>query len=436
MREPQLLRGMRDFTPEQMIKRQRVMALFREIFESHGFEPIDTPALEYYASLTDNYGDDEKLIYHFQDHGGREIGLRYDLTVPLARFVALNMNELTLPFKRYHIAPVWRADRPQRGRYREFWQCDADIVGTASMVADADVVSILVEALDAINIPDFAVHINHRQLLDGIARFAGVDAEQSGSVYRAIDKLAKIGSSGVIDELVDMGIRPDSAEQIVELVSSPDSADVLLDTVERQLAEIETARQAVQELRDLFGFLAAMGVPEENYELDLSLARGLSYYTGPVYEAISNNANVGSLAGAGRYNGLVGTFMRDDLPATGISLGLERIIDVVDEFGLMDVPTTVSDVMVSVFNKELAGSSLSVTTELRRSGLKVECYLEPGSPLGRQFRYADRRGIPFVVVLGPEEVAQNTVTIRNLGTGEQTAISRDKMVVYLMNQRG
>src|SRR5688500_17838491 len=197
-RQAQVLKGMRDFLPERMIARQRVIALLRDVFERHGFEPIDTPALEYYDALAGKYGEDEKLIYHFEDHGGREIGLRYDLTVPLARFVAVHRNELTFPFKRYHIGPVWRADRPQKGRYREFWQCDADIVGTRSMLADADVVSIVVEALQAVNMPNFVVHINHRKLLESFAIYAGVPAERAGSVYRAIDKLDKIGESGVV----------------------------------------------------------------------------------------------------------------------------------------------------------------------------------------------------------------------------------------------
>lgn len=430
MSNPQVLRGMRDFLPEQMILRQQVIGTFREIFERHGFEPIDTPVLEYYETLTGNI-DDEKLIYHFEDHGGREVGMRFDLTVPLARYAALHQNELTFPFKRYHIAPVWRADRPQRGRFREFWQCDADIVGTRSMMADADVVSIIVDALSAINMPGFVVHINHRKLLEAMARAAGVPDDQAGGIYRAIDKLDKIGPDGVMAELGGSGVKAAAAERIVKLVSTSGSPDAVLSSVREQLAGIDIAESAIDDLTQLFDYLAALGVAPERYVLNLALARGMSYYTGPVFEAHVAEANIGSLAGAGRYDGLVGRFSKQELPATGISLGLERIFEVIRELGLVQTPSTVAEVMVAVFNQDTTGPALALTTMLREAGLNVDTFLEPNRNLGRQFRYADQKGIPFAAIVGPDEVERDVVAVKDLKSGDQVEVARDEVAGYL-----
>ncbi|MFW6075346.1 MAG: histidine--tRNA ligase [Chloroflexota bacterium] len=433
MIQPQVLRGMRDFLPEQMILRQRIMATFREIFERHGFEPIETPVLEYLEVLTGNL-DDEKLMYHFEDQGGREVGMRYDLTVPFARFVALHRNELTFPFKRYHIAPVWRADRPQRGRYREFWQCDADIVGATSMLADADVVSIFVEALSAINMPDFAVHINHRKLLEAMAEVAGVEESRAGHVYRSIDKLDKIGADGVIDEMVKGGIAADVAGRMVDFTTYAGPPDAVLSWAREQLAGREKAARALNELEELFDHLAALGVEPAHYRFDLSLARGLAYYTGPVYEARVEEFNVGSLGGAGRYDGLVGRFSKQDMPATGISLGLERIIDVVGELGLMSIERSVSQVLVTIFDDDGIPDSLRLSTELRSAGLRVETYLEPKRNLGRQFRYADQKGIKFALVLGPDEREKGVVAVKDLGSGDQVDVGRAEITRHLMDK--
>jgi histidyl-tRNA synthetase len=430
-RNAQMLKGMRDFLPERMIVRQHVMGTLRTVFERHGFEPIDTPALEYYETLTGKYGEDERLIYHFEDHGGREIGLRYDLTVPLARFVAQHRNELVFPFKRYHIGPVWRADRPQKGRYREFWQCDADIVGTKSMLADADVVSIVIESLAAINMPNFVVHINHRKLLESLALYAGVSEDRAGSVYRAIDKLGKIGESGVVKELEAAGVDASTAGRIVDLVSISGPPDAVLSTVSERLSGISLAREAIADLEDLFEFLAALGAAPEHYVFDLALARGLEYYTGPVFETTVDEPKIGSLGGAGRYDTLVGMFSGQDIPATGMSLGLERIIDVVEELGLLHLPTTVSDVFVTIFSPESVDESLAVAARLRASGIRTEVYMEDHRDLGRQFRYASRRGIPFAVVIGPEEASRGVVSVRDMSTSEQIEVAAADLVAYL-----
>ena len=422
---------MRDFLPAQMILRRRVMETFREVFERHGFEPIETPVLEYFETLTGNL-DDEKRIYHFQDHGGREVGLRFDLTVPLARFVALHHNELTFPFKRYHIAPVWRADRPQRGRFREFWQCDADIVGSASMLADADVVSVVVECLEAIEIGEFQVRINHRKLLEAIARYAGVDEDRAGGVYRSIDKLDKIGAEGVIAELRESGVFDKSAGAIVELVGATGSPSELLSQVAATIGDTPGAADALKDLSELFDALAASGVPEERYRFDLSLARGMGYYTGPVYEAVHKEVSIGSLAGAGRYDGLVGRFSKQELPATGISLGIERIFEVIQEQGRQVDATSVTQVLVTVFDQEHSGESLRLATELRRAGIRTEVYLEPRRNMGRQFAYADAKGIPLAAVLGPDEIERGVVAIKDLRTQEQTEHPREEVAEVVL----
>lgn len=414
--------------------RQSIIGRFRDVFERHGFEPIETPVLEYYETLTGNL-DDDKLIYHFEDQGGREVGMRFDLTVPLARFVAQHRNELVFPFKRYHIAPVWRADRPQRGRFREFWQCDADIVGTRSMLADADVVSIIVEALQAVNMPDFVVRINHRKLLEGFARYAGVAESEAGSVYRAIDKLDKIGADGVVEELGRAGVSAAAAGQIIDALSESGEPDTVLAKVSSVLGDMDFAAEAVEELSNLFDYLAALGVPDETYELDLSLARGMGYYTGPVFEAISRQGNIGSIAGAGRYDGLVGRFSKEQLPATGISLGIERIIVVAEELDLIQVSGTISDVLVTIFNEDRINDSLALTTELRQQGLRVESFLEPGRGLGQQFRYANRKGIPFAVVLGPDELERGVVALKDLDSGEQVDVARSDLAATLQQRR-
>jgi histidyl-tRNA synthetase len=434
VQNPQILRGFRDFLPGQMMLRQSVMSRFRDVFERHGFEPIDTPVLEYFDTLTGNI-DDEKLIYHFEDQGGREVGMRFDLTVPLARFVAQHRNELIFPFKRYHIAPVWRADRPQRGRFREFWQCDADVVGTTSMLADADVVSIIVEALQSVNMPSFVVRINHRKLLESFARFAGVAEGQSGTVYRAIDKLDKIGPEGVVEELERAGLNTMVAGRIIELLGTTGPPDEILSKVASQLENIDIAREAIADLSNLFSYLAALGVPPGTYELDLSLARGLGYYTGPVFEATVREGNIGSLAGAGRYDGLVGRFSKQHLPATGISLGIERIIVIAEELQLLDAPTTVSDVLVTVFDDETVAASLGLATELRAAGLKVETFLEPGKQLGQQFRYASRKGIPFAIVIGPDEAAREVIAVKELDSGDQSEIPRTDISDHIRTLR-
>jgi histidyl-tRNA synthetase len=429
-RKPQVLKGFRDYLPEHMLLRQRVLGIIRSVFERHGFEPLDTPALEYMEILTGKAGENEKLMYHFADQGGREVGLRYDLTVPLARVVAMHQNEFVMPFKRYHMAPVWRAEKPQRGRFREFWQCDADIVGTASALADAQTVSVLTDALHEIGLGRAVVVINHRKLLEALAGMAGVPSDQAPMVYRSIDKLDKIGRDGVLADLTRNDVAESAAHQVLDIVTTQGSSEELLALAGERLAAFPSGVHAVDELRSLVDHIEQLGVPKRAYRIDLALARGIDYYTGPVYEAVVEEPRVGSVAGGGRYDGLVGTFLGRDVPATGISLGIERILDVIQEFNLLPTPRTVADVMMVHIPQTLADTS-AIARELRSHDVRVDQSVITNKGIGDQLKYADRRGIPYAIIAGPDELSRDEVSVKNLRSGAQHAIARSMLVQEL-----
>ena len=420
-RQARVLKGFRDFLPEQMILRQRVIGIARDIFERHGFEPIDTPALESLDVLTGKAGENEQLMYHFEDAGGRGVGLRYDLTVPLARVVAMHQNELVFPFKRYHIAPVWRADNPQRGRFREFWQCDADIAGSGSPLADAEVIAIMAEVLEALGLPEFTIRISHRRVLESLGRAAGVPEAQASALYRSIDKLDKIGPEGVARELRDAGLTDRQAQELLSLVTMTGEPLSLLGRMRGELADVNGAAAAIAELEHIFAVLPDFGVAPERYILDPSLARGLAYYTGPVFEATVTKPNVGSVGGAGRYDGLVGAFAGRDIPATGMSLGLERIIEVVREHDLMPASPSVAQVAV-VFFPETTGPAARLASSLRERELRVDLSLQPNRSVGEQLKLADRKSIPLAVILGANEVESGTATVKELRGGDQIVL--------------
>jgi histidyl-tRNA synthetase len=421
-RRPQVLSGMRDFLPQQMLLRQHVMGVLRRVFEAHGFEPFDTPAIEYLETLQGKYGEDEKLIYRFQDRGERWVGLRYDLTIPLARVVALRQNDLVLPFKRYHMAPVWRADRPQKGRYREFWQCDVDTVGSRSMLADAEMLQIIGEALDRLGFRDFVTQLNHRQVLSSLARYAGVPEAQAGSIHRAVDKLAKIGPDGVREEMLKAGIAAAAADAVLRLVLTEGDTAAVLAELRARFRDVPAAQRGVEDLASMVAMLALLGVPEERVRLTLHLARGLDYYTGPVFETVVQEPKIGSIAGGGRYDELVGVFSGRQIPATGVSFGLERLLDVIEELNLIDLHATVSQVLVTVFGPEQLGDSVRAANRLRAAGLRSEVYLEPKRRLADQLAYADRRRVPLVVIIGPDEAAAGQARLKRLSDGQEWTV--------------
>ncbi|MDE0014454.1 MAG: histidine--tRNA ligase [Candidatus Poribacteria bacterium] len=431
--KPRVPRGMRDILPEQMIRRQHVIDVVRDVFEEFGFEPLQTPALELSEVLTGKYGPDaEKLIYQAGHVGGKEdISLRYDLSVPLCRVIAM-YPQLPKPFKRYQIDPVWRAERPQKGRYRQFFQCDADTVGTESMLADAENVNLIYQVLTRLGFKQFEININDRKLITGIGQFAGVPDEQLGGLYRSIDKLDKIGLSGVRGELMENQIPEPVIEKLLALLQIEGDTMTVLDALSEQLGDSEVAREGIAELEELSSYLTTLGVPGEFYRVNVSMVRGLEYYTGPIYETVVEKPKIGSITGGGRYDELIGSFSKQGYPATGTSFGIERIIDVMEEFDMFPstVGKTVTQVLVTVFDAELAQESLKVAMLLRDSGIRTEVYCRP-TRISTQMKYADSKGIPYAVILGSDEVEAGTVAVRDLASREQQVVPREKLVEHI-----
>jgi histidyl-tRNA synthetase len=417
---------MRDILPQKMLLRQYVIGEIEKVFQRFGFEPLQTPVLELRETLLGKYGEDaEKMIYDARHREGKEdLSLRYDLTVPLTRVVAM-YPEIVKPFKRYQIAPVWRAERPQKGRYREFYQCDADIVGSASMLADAEIVTMIYAALTALGFRNFVTNINNRKILAGIGAYAGVPNELLGGLYRSIDKLEKIGRAGVREEMLQNQIPRAVVDKMMELIAiAPDA----LGELRERLGDVPIAMEGIGELEELATYLADSGVPRANYQFDFAMVRGLSYYTGPIYETVVTEPKIGSLTGGGRYDDLIGLFGNQSLPTTGTSFGIERIIDVMDELALYpaSIGRTVTQVFVTAFNRDLVGASIRVANALRASGINAELALD-AEGLGRQLKYASAKAIPFAVIIGPDEAAAGKATLRDMVSGEQTVIAESEL---------
>jgi histidyl-tRNA synthetase len=427
--DARLPKGMRDFLPEEVIKRQYVLGVITDVFQTFGFEPIATPVMELEETLMGKYGEDaEKLIFKAQHPGGKEeLALRYDLTVPLSRYVAMHENDLVFPFRRYHIAPVWRAERPQKGRYREFYQCDADIVGIASPAADAEIVSVVTTVLRRLGFADFTVKINNRKILAGIGVYAGVPDSQLGSLYRSIDKLDKIGPDNVAVELREGGIAEDTIRKMIDLLAQRGGGLVALGHLRETLDGIAPAQDGITELEQMVGYMEALGVPPENVDIDIAMVRGLSYYTGPIFETlITKPDNLGSVTGGGRYDDLIGLFRKESLPTTGTALGVERIIDLMDLLNLYpaDLSRTVVQVLVTVFGPDTQAESMKLTSELRTAGLRTETFMQPNKGIGKQVQYADRKGAQVVAFLGADEVATGVVKLKRLRDGQEVMAPR------------
>ena len=434
---------MRDFLPEDVRRRQYVIGVIADVYQKYGFEPLETPAVENLATLQGKYGEEgDRLIFKILKRGeGGETGqadlaLRYDVTVPLARVVAEYRAKLPKYFKRYQIQPVWRADRPQKGRFREFYQCDADAIGSTAPVVETEVLAAASDVMLALGFREFDILLNHRQLLAGLLRGAGVATELHGDALVAIDKKDKIGEGGVAKELSDRGISDDAAMRLLSWAGASWRPD-WLDWLEAQFPSLDEAgRAGVKNLRDI-GRLAESTSAAGHIKIEPSLARGLSYYTGAIFE-IKVADLAGSLGGGGRYDNLIGMFSGEHVPACGISLGLERILVVMGERNMFpqSVVSVPADVMVVQWFADRTNLYLSFATELRQAGLRVELYpdapVEDGKKVGdKQFKYASARGIPFVAVIGADELANGTVTVKNMKTGEQKSVARAETVKWL-----
>jgi histidyl-tRNA synthetase len=420
---------MRDFLPGDVRKRQYVIDIVRRVYERYGFEPLETPALENIETLTGKYGEEgNKLIYKVLRRGEGEaagetdLALRYDLTVPLARVVAEHRGRLPRFFKRYQIQPVWRADRPARGRFREFYQCDVDAIGSTSAVVEAEMIAAVSEVLQTLGFHDFVVQLNHRALLTGLLNAAGVEPAKHADVLIAIDKLDKVGPDAVVTDMMNRGISEEAARGVLD--RSLDVADKL----SRDFFTLDpAAADAADNLKAIIGLCEGTAA-KGHVQFTPRLARGLSYYTGAIMEiAVPDLA--GSLGGGGRYDGLIGMFCGEQIPACGFSLGLERILVVMTERGMFpaDVEASGPDVLVTIFDEDLTAASLQLAGELRAAGLRVEVYPEPlkgGKNLGKAFKYADARQARFVAVMGQDELKSGHVKIKNLRSGEQQAVAR------------
>jgi histidyl-tRNA synthetase len=410
---------MRDFLPEDIRRREYVIGAIKQVYEGYGFEPLETPAVENLETLMGKYGEEgNQLIFKILMRGEHEatgkadLALRYDLTVPLARVIAHHQARLPRLFKRYQIQPVWRADRPARGRFRESYQCDVDALGSTSPAVEAEACAAVSDALAALGFSDFVIRLNHRQLLTAMLDAAGVAAPLHGDALVALDKFDKIGQDGVRSEFVARGIGGDAASTLLDLFAGGTSLEPVAGFVGAGGAA------AVENLRQILALVESTSAAGR-VRIDLSLARGLSYYTGAIMEA--NVADLaGSLGGGGRYDNLVGMFLGQNIPACGFSLGLERILVVMGERGMFppSLATTPADVMVAVFDVKDLPHAMRAAAGLRASGLRVLVYPD-GDKIGKQIKYADSRGIPYVAILGGDEIEKGTLTVKNLGAQTQ-----------------
>jgi histidyl-tRNA synthetase len=449
MSKTQPARGMRDFLPIDVRRREFVINIIKKVYESYGFEPLETPAIETLDTLLGKYGEEgNQLIFKIlrrglhESSGEADLALRYDLTVPLARVVAGYRNQLPKFFKRYQIQPVWRADRPARGRFREFYQCDVDALGSTSMMVETELCAAASEALTKLGFKDFIIRINHRQVLTGILDQSGIPPDKHTHALTALDKLDKIGPEGVAKEFTNRGIPEGSGISLLQLFTTINSldhhADIAIEdsNIKREalnttvlgrlvefVADHEAGSRGIDELQTILQLAKAAKI-SSMIKIDPSLARGLSYYTGAIME-INVPDLAGSLGGGGRYDNLVGMFLGQNVPACGFSLGLERILVVMAEREMFppDLSTTSADIMVTIWDDQSLSDSIILANELRSSGLRVILYPE-ADKIGKQFKYASSLNISFVAILGPDERERNEVAIKNLRSGEQQNINR------------
>lgn len=420
---PRTLKGFRDYLPHMMIPRERIMEIARRVYRSYGFSPIDTPALEYLEILAGKGGEEtDKQMYRFQDHGGRWVALRFDLTVPAARFTAQHLNELGVPFKRYHIAPVWRGENTQRGRYREFVQCDFDTIGTRSLTADIETTLVIHDLLRAIGFREFSIRINNRKLLNGLLERQGL-IDRAGAVLRALDKWGKIGTAGVKKELEEaVGLDAAQAEAVLRLTQIQGDHDAVLLEAERLVQGSPIGEEGVHELREVLTGAQVGGVPRDCLVLDLAIARGLDYYTGTIYETyLAALPEIGSVCSGGRYDNLAELFTHQPLPGVGASLGLDRLLAAMEELGMIEPVSTPASILVAFFDPQHRDDYLRLAGQLRAAGFAVELYPEP-KKITQQLKYADRRGHRVAILIGEEEFRRGVCQVKDLRTGTQKEV--------------
>ena len=450
--KPSLAKGTRDFTAREVINRRAIINTLQKNFELFGFQPLETPSFENLSTLTGKYGEEgDRLIFKILNSGDyaaktndedwnaknsqklisqiSEKALRYDLTVPFARFVAMNHGQLVFPFKRYQIQPVWRADRPQKGRFREFYQCDADVVGSESLWQEVELVQLYLKSFSELQIP-VTLHINNRKILSGLAEFAGI-SEQLIDFTVALDKLDKIGKEGVVKELLEKNISQESVDQLDFLFSQSDDALQNVLQLKEKFAENEIGLQGVEELEFVLTKCMDLGISAENLKFDITLARGLDYYTGAIFEVKANDVAMGSIGGGGRYNNLTEVFGVKNIPGIGISFGLDRIYLVMEELGLFpDNSESTVKYLFANYGETEAVEALKIIQKIRERGVSAELYPE-SAKLKKQFTYAEKKGIPNLVFFGEQEISEGNITAKNLESGEQETWSIDDFLNQL-----
>lgn len=424
--QPRTLKGFRDYLPEAMIPRERLIDTARRVYRSYGFSPIDTPTLEYLEILSGKGSEEtDKQLYKFEDHGGRWVGMRFDLTVPFARFAAEHLNEIGTPFKRYHIATVWRGENTQRGRYREFMQCDFDTIGTRSVASDIETALVIHDLLSAIGFDAFTIHINNRMVLSGLLDRLGL-VDKTTPVLRALDKLVKIGPEAVAAEMRETaGTTDQQAGEVLRMAELTGSNDEILKQLEPLVAGSQLGQDGVARLNDVLSGVRAAGVPEARLKLDVSIARGLDYYTGTIYETFLNALpTIGSVCSGGRYDNLAELYTDQELPGIGASLGLDRLLAAMEELGMIEKVATPAPVLIVYFDKNRLHDYLRLAAGIRAAGIGVELYPEP-KKMGQQLKYADRRGFRVALIAGENEFAAGTCQLKDLQKAQQRDVPLD-----------
>lgn len=454
MDKPTLPKGTRDFGPAMMAKRQFIFQNIRQIFQKYGFQPLETPAMENLTTLTGKYGEEgDQLLFKILNSGDflkdvdeqklqarnskattfqiSEKGLRYDLTVPFARYVVMNRNDVSFPFKRYQIQPVWRADRPQKGRYREFYQCDADVVGTDSLVCEAEIILMIKEVFNGLNITDYTIKINHRGILNGIAEVIGAKGNET-PMFVAIDKLDKIGEEKVREELRTKGFDDSSLNTLFSILNAKGSNKNKIGFLGGKFETAPAGQKGLRDLTEVFQILQAYGETDQNVEFDISLARGLSYYTGCIFEVKINKVSMGSVSGGGRYDNLTQSFGdKDNLSGVGFSFGVDRIYDAMEELNLFPKDAQISSkVLICHFDDESRKYGFGVLAKLRAANIASEIYPDLNK-LKKQLDFANKKLIPFTIVIGSDEMATGQLAFKNMNSGEQEKLSVDAIVSQL-----
>jgi histidyl-tRNA synthetase len=460
--KPSIPKGTRDFSPVEMVRRNFIFKTIREVFEKYGYQPIETPAMENLETLTGKYGDEgDQLLFkilnsrQFEAKNKEELkkeydrslekninspllterALRYDLTVPFARYVVQHQNEIAFPFKRYQIQPVWRADRPQKGRYREFYQCDADVIGSDSLLNEVELVQIINDVYSKLGI-SVTVKINNRKILSGLADISG-EKEKIIDITVAIDKFDKIGSDGVEKELKDKGIKKEGATLIMKFLTDMTKVppgDMRIEVLKRYFINYPLALKGVEEVDYIFEHAGKLASPSFKIETDISLARGLNYYTGAIFEVKANDVQIGSICGGGRYDDLTGIFGLPNVSGVGISFGIDRIFDVMNELNLfekMNLPASTTKVMLAHFGEEERNYCINIASQLRAAGINTEIYPDITKKISKQFDYANKKQIPFVIVVGGDEMKTGELALKNMASGEQTKMKVEEIIQKL-----